>query len=141
MIEFRLAAAALLAALAPAAASAATSYPLGPLHIGPLRAEPIGGGAYAVYGPLFNVGIGMDALTKVTAPPGASVQVVRPRPQPLPRIPLPPGQPVTMGPWTLHLELAGIGHRPNGSVIQLGFTFARAGQVAVGATVADRPAR
>lgn len=141
MIKIRLASLALLAVSGPAAAApaAAPSYHVGPIRIGPLRAEPIGGGAYAVYGPLYNIGAGLDALTAIAAPPGASARVVRPRPEPLPRIPLPSGKPVMMGPWSVHLELAGIGPVRKGGLIPLGLTFERAGKVAVAATVADRP--
>jgi hypothetical protein len=139
------AALALLAGLA--APAAARPYHLGPIRVAGLSAEPIGGGAYAVYGPILNIGVRADAITLVASPAARAARIVRPRADPslAPRIALPPGRTVTLTAWTPHIELDGVVLPPGATIIPITVHFDHAGTLKASASLvrpvqAPRPA-
>jgi hypothetical protein len=120
-----------------AAPAAARPYHLGPIRIAGLTAEPLGGGAYALYGPILNIGVRADAIIRVASAAARSARIVRPRADPglAARIALSPGQTVTLAPWTPHIQLDGVTLPPGATLIPITLGFEHAGTLKATATI------
>jgi periplasmic copper chaperone A len=121
-----------LAAARPLPA-AAHSYKFGDIAVGHVWVPPVGQDAEGVpvYGPLLNRGKTPDSLVAASSPIAARVRfrVAKDGKTSWPdSIPLPPGRPLGLAPWRVHLWLMGL-KRPlkDGDRFDVTLTFAHAG--------------
>jgi len=114
--------------------AAAHSYKIGEIAVGHVWAPPVGQDAEGVpvYGPLLNRGKTSDSLVGASSPIAARVRfrVSKDGKTSWPdSIPLPPGRPLGLAPWRVHLWLTGL-KRPlaDGDRFDVTLTFAHAGK-------------
>ncbi len=101
---------ALAAAPLPALAH---SYKFGDIEVGHLWGPPTSGTETDVFGPLFNAGTAGDALVSVSSPDAAQVDMrdgTNESASGKRIIDLPPGKPVSLASWGIHLRLVGLAH-------------------------------
>jgi len=123
--------------------AAAHSYRLGAIQIGHLWAKPPSGGELLVLGPLFNSGTTPDQLIAVHSSMARAATFQRAtagKEQTLQAIDIPPGEAVSLAPWSQDIRLTGVASTVRvGSTIPLTFEFAHAGRIHVEVLVERSP--
>ncbi|MBB3149868.1 hypothetical protein FHS21_006325 [Phyllobacterium trifolii] len=121
----------------------AHSYKLGSIAIGHLWTKPSGSGELDIFGPLFNTGSVPDRLISAASPIANEVEFVTEvdgGEQPLGRIELPPGKPVSLASWGAHIALKKLKGNPReGDMVSLTLKFEKAGTIDVEAAVEKLP--
>lgn len=132
-------------ATGPAMPAAAHSYKFGAIAVGHIWAPPAAADATGepVYGPLLNRGPDADSLVGASSPVAANVRfrVAKDGDTTWPEsVTLPPGRPLGLAPWRVHLWLDGL-KRPlrAGDRFDLTLTFAHAGTHTVQVLVESAP--
>jgi hypothetical protein len=120
--------------IALASSAFAHSYKFGDIEVGHLWGPPTSAATATetnVFGPILNEGTNPDRLINVTSPLAKSVEFRTGKTEAAagPAIDLPPGKPVSLAPWGVHLRFIGLS-RPlkEKEWVQVHLVFERAGE-------------